>query len=216
MEQGQSKTLTRSFPTQQLLGLATAFVVLSGFAADEEPAEETKAATGVMLAPRFMGYQVSREIEGAKSTVMVPAQLDQLVLETLTEARWKEEKLDWDSWMVETLKTADQLIEEIDVEWFKDDNEVFLYASIDSKSPLLSSVVFSEKFLPIFEERFGSAVLVVIPDRSSIFVFPKFASKLENYSITLAKRYRESLSKVSDEIFEIDAEGCRVVGSLKD
>lgn len=208
MRQGQFKTRF----LQQLPGLAACFLALSGFAQD---AGQPEFRTGVMLAPSFMGYSVSQEIEGAKSTVIVPARIGRSGLEVIGETLWTKEEADWESWMSESKKSADQLVEEMEIEWSKDENEVFLYASIQSENPLLSSVILSEKFLPIFKERFGASVLVVIPNRSTIFVFPRFASKLDDYGGALANRYRESVSKVSLEIFEVDEKGCRVVGVIE-
>ena len=206
METGQRKTPSQ---TQQLLILTTALIFAQfASAADDEP------TPGVMLAPSFMAYEVSQEIDHAKSTVIVPVRKTATGLQIFTEKRWADEGQDWEKWMPPALKTADKLAENLDIKWFKDDNGVFLYAAIESTNPLLSSVILSEKFLPQFTKQLGPQILVLAPNRTSLYIFPKFASKLPEYGPAIASRYRDSPSKVSLEILEVSEAGLRVVGNV--
>ncbi|MEM7014723.1 MAG: hypothetical protein AAF585_24960 [Verrucomicrobiota bacterium] len=175
---------------------------------------EYEEADGVTFAPSFMSYEISQEIDGAKSTVLTPIQRTRTGVRVFTKETWEKEGHDWETWMTEAMKVADDLAENLEFKWVKDDNDVYLYAAFEVDDPLLNSMILSEKFLPRFEKQLGSQLLVVMPDRTSLYVFPKFGGKLSDYGGALRSKYQNAVAKVSEEIFEVSKNGYRAVGSI--
>lgn len=208
MDKGQFKT--RRPVAWQLLG----FALFAAVCHAQDAATEPKSEFGVLLAPNFMGFEITRPVEGAKKTALVVTRKGEFSLRYYTKALWEAENLDWDTAWPAAMATADGIVDKLEIKWIRDDNDVALYAAIQSDNPFLSSALFSKKFLPLFEAQLGARVLVIVPDRSSIYVFPKFGGKLTEFAPGLAERYEQAVSKVSLEIFEVSESGCQVIGSI--
>jgi hypothetical protein len=73
-------------------------------------------------------------------------------------------------------------------------------------------VIFAPDFLKKFEEVFGEKMIVVIPNRHTVFVFPKLASTYREYGQMVRDAYRATAHPVSIEVFELSAAGIRAVG----
>lgn len=94
----------------------------------------------------------------------------------------------------------------------RDPNKVILYAELTSPRPVVASAVLAPKFLAMFKDTLGDEVLVVVPSRYTAYVFPKLASRYQEYYPLVFEAYRATAWPVSVEVFEFSAAGIRAVG----
>jgi len=74
--------------------------------------------------------------------------------------------------------------------------------------------VLSKGFLPRFSALFGPELLLAIPARNKVYVFPKLANRLSAMKQTIRDDFLISPAPVSLELFELSAKGLRTVGTL--
>ncbi len=96
--------------------------------------------------------------------------------------------------------------------YVRNKKNVVEYAELRSEKPFMAEAVLTPKFLSLFEGVFGSTVLVAIPNRQTVFVFPKLASAYMDYAPMVLEAYRDAANPVSTEVFEIGPKGMRAVG----
>lgn len=94
----------------------------------------------------------------------------------------------------------------------RDRARVIQYAELTSPRPIVASAVLAPGFLPLFEDTLGAEVFVVVPSRFTAYVFPKLASRYQEYYPLIFATYRASAWPVSVEVFEFSAAGIRAVG----
>ncbi len=175
---------------------------------------DPKNELGVLLEPSFAAPKIFHPVEGAKSTVLVPARNGKYGVDTFTEAEWNAEKLGWPEVLPQALKLADKLAKSAEPTWVRDEREVILYGMIRSEHPFISSVIFSRAFHAKLKAMLGAEFLALVPERDTVFVFPKYGGQLDFYASGIAERHRKAPIKVSLEIFEVSADGCKVVGAI--
>ncbi|MEM1294517.1 MAG: hypothetical protein AAGH89_04070 [Verrucomicrobiota bacterium] len=169
---------------------------------------------GIFLEPAFAAPKIAHPINGAKSTVLVPALNTKYGLDRYTEEEWDAQKLGWPDVFPKAMKLADTLAKDVEPRWVRDRRDVILYGVIENSNPFVSSVIFSEALHKRLKSILGNEFLALVPDRNIIFLFPKFGGNLEDFAVSIADQYRRAPIKVSLEIFEIDENGCKVVGAI--
>lgn len=174
---------------------------------------------GMYLEPAHFAPDIFHQVKGAKKTVLVPARHTRYGVDTFTEKEWKEEGMDLPTVQQQALHLASKLNETAEVEWVRDDRKVVEYAIINSDHPFISSIIFPQKdgkneFVQRFRKILGDEVLVVIPERYTIYVFPRYGPTLQEFGPSLAEIYRVSDLKGSLEIFLVQENTCEVVGEI--
>lgn len=190
--------------------------VVAGLVLCQARGEEGQtSALGILLEPKFTSPSVFQEIPGAQETVAVPARQTGSGAITLSAREWKEEGLEWTRILAGATERAIRLEKSMVIQWERDSRKVYQYAVIESKDPFISSVIYSPGFLEHFRENLGSEVLVVVPDRFSIYVFPRFGKALDEFGPSLVRRYEDAVFKVSLEVFLIGTgKGPRALGKI--
>jgi len=112
--------------------------------------------------------------------------------------------------------TAAQLLETLQPRLLRDKGKVVECAVFESESPLTAAVVLAPKFLEKYEELFGPEVIVAMPSRFEVYVFPKIANRLGKYTPEILSDFRAAAYPVSPEIFEIGPNGIRAIGMMDD
>ena len=98
------------------------------------------------------------------------------------------------------------MVNNASIDWYFPWPEQALYA--------VASVFISPEFRKRFEDPLGKELYVAVPDRFNVFVFPKFSDSIEKIAPKMTYLYKEALYPVSREVFEISAEGIRVIGKF--
>lgn len=161
------------------------------------------SALGILLEPKFTSPAVFQEIPGAQETVAVPARQTLSGAVTLSAREWQAAGLEWPRVLAAATERATRLEKSMAIQWERDSRKVVQYGFIESKDPFISSVIYSPGFLQHFREHLGNEVLVVVPDRFSVYVFPRFGKTLDEFGPSLVRRYEEAVFKVSLEVFLI-------------
>jgi hypothetical protein len=157
----------------------------------------------LLIEPTFMHYEASWPIDGAERTVLVPARYvngevlplksDDIV--TLGATR--------DTILASALKAASEVLATLTPRFVRDENKVIQCAVLESASPLTASAVLAPEFGTLFRETLGPDILVAIPNRFRIFVFPRGAPAFQRFSEIVIAEYDSSSYPVSKELFTL-------------
>ena len=87
-------------------------------------------------------------------------------------------------------------------------------AVISTDNPLTASCLLLPGFLMRFSAIFGPELIVAVPSRTKIYIFPKLANRLPEMTGTIRDDYLISPQPVSLELFELSKNGIRAIGSI--
>ncbi len=166
--------------------------------------------------PRFMGREVSFPISGAKNTVLAPARLGETGVEFPTVAAWTATGLNEDAVRKVTQHFASEWLKHVKVEFVRDRRNVVEFGVLRSDKLPVSAIVFAPEFRRRFEDVLGPKLLLVIPNRQTVFVFPSIAVDLSEYGAMILDAWRSPAAKVSLEVFELGEGGLRAVGRIEE
>jgi hypothetical protein len=87
-------------------------------------------------------------------------------------------------------------------------------AVLTTDSPLLATCILSPGFLTRFSAFFGPELIVAVPTRNKIYVFPKLANRLPDMTQNIRDDYLISAMPVSTELLEISKKGIKAIGNI--
>jgi hypothetical protein len=183
------------------------------FPALRAEAQQDSKTWHTLIEPAFMHPEVSFPIPGAKHTVMVPGYLDGDDLEYFSKKDWEAQGLSWDGFRGKAAQNATE--KKFHAELVRDSHQVAQYAAINSEDPLTATMILSPDFLKKFKPIFGPSLLVALPNRFTVYVFPELASEYKDYAPMVIRAYEESAYPVSLEVFEISQSGIRAIGTFE-
>jgi len=166
--------------------------------------------------PRFMGHEVSFPFNGAKSTVLAPARLGETGVEFPTVAVWQAMGLNEENVRKVTARFASEMLRHTKVEFVRNRKNVVEYAALRSDKFPVCVTVFAPEFRKQFEDVFGPKVLLVIPNRQTVFVFPGVDVDFSEYAPMLLEAWKGVAAKVSLEVFELGERGMRATGRIEE
>jgi hypothetical protein len=176
------------------------------------PAEET---WHLLVEPTFMRYESGWPIVGAQRTVLVPArfvngQLLPLRRDEVTARGATREKI-----LESASQAASEVLGGLKPRFIRDENNVIQCAVLESDSPLTASAVLAPEFASLFRDSIGPDILVAIPNRFRIFVFPKDSPAYQRFSEIVIAEYDSSAYPVSKELFSVRKGKIVAVGSYR-
>jgi len=193
-------------------GLAVAlFLVIAALAATAT-AQETQLA--LLPEPAFMRPDYAFPIAGTKATILTLALVKGDDAHELKKADAERLKLDIDSARRVAATNASAVLAALKPDYVRDAHGVIQFAVLDSDSPATASAVLAPDFLDKFADIFGPDILVTIPNRNRIYVYPALASKFQDTADFVLRDYETSGSPVSKEIFRVTKDGLRAAGSF--
>jgi hypothetical protein len=169
----------------------------------------------LLIEPTFMHYEASWPIDGAERTVLVPARyvngevlpLKSNDILTLGATR--------DTILASAPKAASEVLATLTPRFIRDENKVIQYAVLESASPLTASAVLAPEFGTLFRETLGPEILVAVPNRFRIFVFPQGTPAFQRFSEIVIAEYDSSSYPVSKELFTLRKGKLTAVGSYR-
>jgi hypothetical protein len=168
----------------------------------------------ILIEPAFMHPEVSFPISGAQRTVLVPGYLVDGEPHYFSKKDWDAQGLTWDTFRARATQNATE--KKVSGQLIRDTKKVVQYAAISSEDPLTATMVLMPDFLKKFKDIFGAKVLVAMPNRYTVYVFPALASQYKDYAPLVLQGYHDSPYPVSVEVFEISADGIRAIGVFDD
>ena len=176
-------------------------------------AQQDEKKWHMLIEPEFMGPEVSFPISGAKRTLLVPGYLDaDGEPKYFSKKEWDAQGLNWDTFRARVAQNVTE--KKFHAELIRDEHKVVQYAAITSEDPLTATMILSPDFIKKFKDIFGPSVLVAVPNRYSVYVFPALASEYQDYAPLIIGAYQESAYPVSMEVFEISAAGIKAIGTF--
>jgi hypothetical protein len=171
----------------------------------------------ILIEPSFEKAEVSSEIPGSERTLLVAAKEDEGEgVSYYTQADFEALGVDWLKFMAKSRESADRLLATLKPEYERDHRGVVKYGVLRSESHRTASVVLASTFREKFKKTLGEDLSVLIPDRFTVFVFPKLVSDYEAYGESTVEMYGDATYGVSVEVFTVDDEGLQVIGRFAD
>ena len=176
------------------------------------PAEET---WHLLIEPTFMHYETGWPIVGAERTVLVPARLVDGEILPLRRDEVESLGAPRDKILASAPKAASAVLAGLKPRFIRDENNVIQCAVLESDSPLTASAVLAPEFSPLFNETIGPDLLIAIPNRFRIFVFPKGSPAYQRFSEIVIAEYDSSPYPVSKELFSLRKGKLVAIGSYR-
>ncbi len=166
--------------------------------------------------PRFMQHEVSFPFSGAKNTVLAPARLGETGVEFPTVGAWAAAGLNEEGVRKVTAHVASEWLRHVKVEWVRNSKNVVEYAVLRSEKFPVCVTVFAPEFWKQFDGVFGPKVMLVIPNRQTVLIFPAQAADISEYAPMILEAWRSPAAKVSLEVFELSERGLKAAGRIEE
>jgi len=177
--------------------------LLALYAATLVPAGADDGVWHLLIEPTFMGYEAAWPIPNAKTTVLVPARVVDGEVQPLTRKEAAESNVTRSKILASAPDAASAVLAGLKPRYVRDRNKVIQYAVMESDNPLTASSVLAPEFAGLFAETLGPDLIVAIPNRFRIFVFPKATFAELNISDLIFTEYKSTAWPVTREIFEL-------------
>lgn len=175
---------------------------------------EEGALPSLLLGGYFEKPPIRRYLPGSKRTLIYPAMIGRHgEITPVTGFSLRNDDDAWDSLVRDFRERASLLMATLDPVLVRDRHGVIQMAVITGEDPMTASCILSPGFLPRFSAVFGPELIVAVPTRNKIYVFPKLANRLSEVGTTIRDDYLGSPSPVSCELFEMTKSGLRTVGT---
>lgn len=201
------------------LGVSLTSVLLPSRALAADPkAEEKLRPYWVMVEPDFLRPEMGMTVEGGKHTFFVPGReiAGYPGIEAYRRVDFDKLRISWDAFYAKASLEAARWLLTLEPEYIKDHAGRAKYAVIRSEKPLVSGLVTASNFVSKFRKLLGPNLVVFVPDRQSIYVFPEKVEVYSEYALAMHSRYTEATYSCSREVF-LWREGMkkpRIVGVL--
>ncbi len=163
-----------------------------------------------------MKAPVSMPIAASEKAELVAAIMGETEVAYLSRADFDATKMDWAAFTEKARENAEAELKTMTTEYKRDRKKVILYAKLQSPRSLIASAILAPKFLDLFKNTLGEKVLIVIPNRTTAYVFPALASNYQDYAPMIFEAYRATPFPVSREVFELSPSGLKAVGAFEE
>jgi len=122
----------------------------------------------------------------------------------------------WRQFVERGKKAASDHLKTLKPKYIRNSKKIIEYAVLRSENPLTATTIVVDEFRDILKETIGDELLIVIPNRYAVYVFPKLASTIGDYQQKFMQLFRDAVYTASSEIFEVNRQGLRTFGSFKE
>lgn len=175
---------------------------------------QDRNASALLLGGSFEKTPVHRFLPGSRKTIVFPAQLGRLGEVTPLGEPPGLGKDAWNPFLKEARERSGLLLATMDPVLVRDSRGIIQMAVIHTDDPMTASCVLAPAFLRRFSALFGPELIIAIPARNKIYVFPKLANRIQDTSQIIRDDYLISPMPVSTELFELSKKGIKAVGDL--
>jgi len=175
-----------------------------------------ESAFRVWLEPSFMHSPLRGPLPGAQKTVMGGGFQVDGELKPGAKTTLESLKLTWSEFEAKARRNASEELARLHPRYERDARKSIIYAALESDRPVVSCAVLAPGFLGLWKDSLGEKVLVVVPNQSTAFIFPRLASDYLSYAPMVLRANRESTYPVSLEVFEVSFTGWRCLGAYEE
>jgi uncharacterized protein YtpQ (UPF0354 family) len=166
----------------------------------------------IWLEAKFLGAPVSAAVENAQRTVRAGGYWEDGKLIGYTKKEWGNLNLKWETFEKKAREKSSEDFRTLQVAYKRDNRMVIEYAELTSDDGVASSAVLAPEFGEKFEDTLGEVLLLAVPSRTRVIVFPQLGTDISRYSEMVLSAYRETSHPVSVEVFEWRKGKIRAVG----
>ena len=158
----------------------------------------TRAEPVIILDPYFYRTPVSEAIDGSTKTILgYYDETDGKVTPLSNPPQKPISELH-----TSAVAHAQSILQRTSPKFIRDRHGVIVAIRIEDQDPALSSVLLTPGFADRFANSLGKDCLVSVPNRQTVFLFPRLGSNMERFSIPLRGIYHNSVWPVSTELLE--------------
>jgi hypothetical protein len=167
----------------------------------------------LLLGGSYERPPIYRYLPGSKRTIIYPAELGKNTFSKPLGHHLGMSSKSWDQLIKKSEENSLIQLATLDPKIIRDRREIIQMAVISTDDPTTASLVLLPSFLGHFSAIFGPELIVAIPARNKIYIFPKLANELPRMADTMREDYLISPMPVSTEIFELSKKGLRTIGN---
>ncbi len=162
------------------------------------------------------GAAVKRVIKGGRMTALVPGKETSLgTVRYYSDAEFEKLGLGWSRFMKKAEATAARVWATLKPEVKKDSKGFVTSAVVRGKSHLTASAVLAPKFYETFKTTMGDDLVLLIPDRFTVYIFPRPMGEYKEMGPAILEAYEEATYPVSYEVLLLNKDGLSVLGSFR-
>lgn len=176
------------------------------------PPEAVAQDLRMLIEPQYMRPEITRKIPGSDRTIIAPAIYENGELKYLTRADRVRYNISLTRLEEVARKKAAEELAKLKPVYVKDDEGVIHYAILDSESPFVASTVLCPEFGELFADTLGPDLLVAIPCRFRVYVFPTLPGAYEAMTDYVLGDFHASTYPVSPELFEWKNGSVKAIG----
>ena len=169
----------------------------------------------LLLEPKD-GPAVSKLLKGAKMTALVPGRETRVGgVRYYTASEFEGLGLGWEGFRRRAEATASRVLATLKPEVTKDAKGFVTSAVVRGKSHLTAGVVLSPKFYEMFRGSMGDDLVLLIPDRFTVYVYPRPMGGYKAMGPKILEDYAAATYPVSYEVLLLNRDGLSVLGSFR-
>jgi len=169
------------------------------------------------IEPFTLRTEMARSLGDGKKTVLTPAREDKVLgITNFSKEEFAAAGLDWDQFLAKATDAATRLLVSITPQITKAKDGTIAYVTLRSERPFATSIVLSPRLIPLFREKFGDRLVVLMPDRNTVYVFSRNFGEFQDFGPRIIKEYGEALYPCSMEAFEVSRDGLKCLGAFDD
>jgi hypothetical protein len=175
---------------------------------------EQRNSPVLVLGGSFEHPPIVRFLDGSQKTILYPATVGAHgeVIPLGQKERFTPKE--WDRLIHDFLERSQLHLATLNPEMIRDAHGVIEMALLNSDDPTLASCILNPGFLRRFSAVFGPELILAIPSRKKIYVFPKLANRLPQVVQMIHDDFMISPQPVSMELFELSKKGLRAIGTI--
>jgi hypothetical protein len=192
-------------------------VLLGSVGAADEPKKAVGASPEefcVLIEPAE-GPQVVKLISGSKLTGLVPGRETHIGVRYYSAAEYTALGMSWPEFVKRSESAAARQLAKLTPEITRDAKGFVRFAVLRGKSHLTASSVFAPEFRSLFKSSMGDDLIVLIPNRFTIYVFPRGMGEYKDFGKRILSEYEDSPFPVSYEVLLLNRDGLSCLGSFR-
>lgn len=168
----------------------------------------------IAIEPRVLQTATARPLAQSKSTILSPATETPSGLTILDADQWKHLGLTWEEFLTKAKEAAAKHLESLKPESIKDERGTVSHIKLFSESHLTSSILLCPELFARFSPILGTEIIVIVPDRFTLFLFPRRTSSFVKHGPEIAALFAAATYPASDEAFELTETGLKSIGNF--
>lgn len=154
-------------------------------------------------------------IEGTTETILTPVLIKGEDASYLTRETFDRLGLNMESIRRVARRSASEALATLEPRIMRDEKGVAQFAILESEKPIVAATVLAPDFIAKFSEILGPDLLVAIPNRYRVYVYPALASQFEKTADFVLSDNEVSAYPVSTEVFRITPDGIKAIGTFQ-